>query len=191
MSFTKTNIFQGDNQEIIEVHTEDEDKAWREKHKENVRQYKQKKEKNTSDDSEITDEELWMRLEELELQEELETEFNSQENKVAEKSAPKNEVTKRTESVTESFMALKYQENNRPENKVKFKPEPIKETSCTPQINHKSDMLKIILEKQNALEGQLLELKNKQRRQTKSEGDLYSRLDEMEELEDLEDEMDR
>lgn len=55
----------------------------------------------------------------------------------------------------------------------------------------KLELLQKVLDKQNELEEKLVELKNKERSDSKTEQDLLKKLDEMEELEDLEDEMDR
>lgn len=84
MSFTQKALYDNLGEEIIEVYNEEEEKAWREAHRKNVRNYKQNKGKKDKAQTEsVTDEELWNRLEELELQEELENElFNEQDDNI-------------------------------------------------------------------------------------------------------------
>lgn len=125
----------------------------------------------------MTDEELWEKLEELELQEELESELTELRN-----SQSKEKII---------FV-----------NKHDFSIEDKKTNSqiygdrkeATTNENHsdsKFELLQKVLDKQNELEEKLVELKNKERSDSKTEQDLLNKLDEMEELDELEDEMDR
>lgn len=151
--------------EIIEPYNEDDDKAWRDKHRENVRKYKQSNEsKEVSENT--TEEELWNRLEELELQEELDNEYI----KVDENPNKNDNIdfVERTEAKVE-----------------------IDNNSIETETSYVNEILSKAIKKQNELESKLLELTNRERGSSKTETDLISRLDELETLDELQDEMDR
>lgn len=195
MSFTKKNVFDNQGKEIIEYYSEEDDKAWRLKHRENVRQYVQNKGKEERTEAEdITDEELWNRLEELELQEELENELNTEDYN---QDLPKIKQDKDNSLILdENFTKTDQQEQcektnlEKSEKEINAKRVTFKESE-TSEESSKSDILQHIMDRQNELEERLFELKNRDRVQTKSENDLMSRLDELEQLDELEDEMNR
>ncbi|KPJ12178.1 Unconventional prefoldin RPB5 interactor [Papilio machaon] len=175
-----------DGSDITEYQTEEEDRLWREKHKQNLKIYhqnKSKKEKSNKDEK--SDDELWNRLEELELQEELQ-----------------NELTKDTENVEDIRDSLtnnkKKEDHN--ENVTESKYDITKEipekavpdaTHISPENTSSLDLLQNVLDKQKELEEKISEIKNRKRNVTRTESDLMSRLDELEQLEEVEDEMDR
>ncbi|XP_028160982.1 unconventional prefoldin RPB5 interactor-like protein [Ostrinia furnacalis] len=174
--FRKQNILDTIGQEIVEEYTEEEERKWKIKHRENVRQYKkQSKNKNQEETEGITDEELWNRLEELELQEELENELMTMD---------KQHESKQIDKPPDTF--IKEEE---------FSDPAIKENKQTKTESNptqsKLDLLQKVIDRQNELEEKLQELKYKERSTSKTENDLISRLDEMEQLDELEDEMDR
>lgn len=74
---------------------------------------------------------------------------------------------------------------------VKNNKEESAELTSESKLNFRLDLLQEVLNKQNELENKLTELKNRNKSCVKTEGDLISRLDEIEQLEELEDEMDR
>lgn len=203
MSFTQKAIYENQGKELIEYYSEEDDKAWRQAHRERVRQYKQNKGKEEKDQTEeITDEELWNRLEELELQEELENELSSMDDDIPHNipsSKKKASIQEYLIDELEDYVKLKnYEAANEKTNQEKSDSEKdtnpkkvtYKETK-TPEELSKMDKLQKVIDKQNELEEKLFELKNRERSQTKSETDLMSRLDELEQLDELEDEMDR
>lgn len=199
MSFTKKAVYDNKGKEIIEYYSEDDDKAWREKHRENVRKYKQgkgKEEKNQTED--ITDKVLWDRLEELELQEEIDNElsilnsntqtlFDNMESQVDTFVAKEKDIIINQEVFEDEKRDT---EKGDHEKETKVKKVTYKEIK-NPVQTSKFDLLQQVIDKQNELEEKLFELKNKERSQSKSERDLMSRLDELEQLDELEDEMDR
>ncbi|XP_059058396.1 unconventional prefoldin RPB5 interactor 1 [Achroia grisella] len=183
----KNNMTEHLGQEIIEVHTDEEDKAWREKHRENVKKYKKQNQTHKQTTSDITDEELWVRLEELELQEELENEMLHMDNRKYNKDSPNTiirEIEESNISLTEKT-ELKENKDETVSNKIMNDPKPVLEQTS------KLNILQQVIDKQNELEQKLTELKYKERSETKTEQDLIARLDEMDELDDLEDEMNR
>lgn len=196
MTFTRKSFQDNQGKEIIEYYSEEDDKLWRQKHRENVRKYKQNKskdEKNVSQD--VTDEELWERLEELELQEELENELTGNDifdNLTITKIKESNQSNKQ-------FIVKNEDINSKPETeKEKTDPEKpvIEGNNKAKNVSFnvpttKIDILQQVIDKQNELEEKLFELKNRERTQSKNESDLLSRLDELEQLDELEDEMDR
>ncbi|KAM3960845.1 unconventional prefoldin RPB5 interactor [Aphomia sociella] len=178
----KNNVNENLGQEIIEVQTEEEDKMWRKKHRENVRKYMSQHRVGDQQSNDVTDEELWFRLEELELQEELDNEMLVTEDtkETSQYKKPENSFI-----VKEPDLSIKNETE-------KFKStQSFTHTNKTPVQTSKLDLLQQVIDKQNDLEQKLLELKNKERSQTRTEQDLLSKLDEMEELDELEDEMDR
>ncbi|CAK1601605.1 unnamed protein product [Parnassius mnemosyne] len=188
ISFNRENVFGDVGQEIIELHTEEEDRAWREKHRQRVREYYQRKDKKEETQSnEIPDEVLWNRLDELELQEELENELsklgNSEEmEEMIENNKHNKDGKENDENSNKNNMQFSNLTEGKKENdffQLDSKP--------TQQL----DLLQQILDKQNELENKLAELKNRDRISSKTEGDLMSRLDELEQLDELEDEMNR
>lgn len=202
LSFTQHNLLEKNGEEIVEVFTEKEDKAWRLIHKENVRKYKQgtsnEKKKHKED---ITDEELWNRLEELELEEELENELLDNYNEIGDKRKDNlflvNEeqvlLNSYREEQTKTKIDDKLPKNDKntamPEDKLNSLKDNVAETNET--TKSKLDLLQQVLDKQNLLEDKLQELKNRDRQPSKTEKDLMLRLEEMEQLDELEDEMDR
>ncbi|XP_022822403.1 unconventional prefoldin RPB5 interactor-like protein [Spodoptera litura] len=198
LSLTRKTLYDKEGEEIIEYYSEEDDKVWRAKHRENVRKYKQNKKRAEETESvNITDEELWERLEELELQEELENELAI--TAIHTPKVPKNIEEKYLANPNQDFednsKEKKEKENKKIIqeklcNKRKQKPNEItyKETQGPPS---KLDILQQVINKQSELEDKLHELKNRKRSQTKNEKDLLSRLDELEQLDDLEDDMDR
>uniref|UniRef100_A0A2A4JMK5 Unconventional prefoldin RPB5 interactor n=1 Tax=Heliothis virescens TaxID=7102 RepID=A0A2A4JMK5_HELVI len=195
MSFTKKNVFENQGKEIIEYYSEEDDKAWRLKHRENVRHYKQtkgKEERNEAKD--ITDDELWERLEELELQEELENELNIEDNTpdFTKIKQDKDNSLLLDENLSRTKPEEQYEKTipEKSEREMKAKRVTFQESE-TVEESSKVDILQHIMDRQNELEEKLHELKNRERAQTKSENDLMSRLDELEQLDELEDEMNR
>ncbi|XP_069361221.1 uncharacterized protein [Maniola hyperantus] len=183
ISFSKGIIHGNQGQDIIEECSEEEDKAWREKHREKVREYYQNREKKDVEESNVTDEELWTRLEELELQEELENEMAPNDDQ--------NELDDSDKNEYDSFIIKKDDVSN-------IQAEQTNDRQDVPQITHNFpkhtsnvDLLLQVIDRQKMLEEKLSELKNREKVQTKTESDLLSRLDEMEQLDELEDEMDR
>lgn len=201
MSFTKQNVYDNQGQEIIEYHTEEEDKAWREKHKANVKEYMQKRGKekdieNPKDD--MTDEELWNRLEELELQEELENELYDISDDSINKSKIKTSDKETFVVKEEDEIKIKQPESqndemekdkDKAEKELRNKKVTFREAKT--EQPSKYDLLQKVIDRQNELDEKLQELKNRERTQSKTENDLMSRLDELEQLDELEDEMDR
>ncbi|KOB65765.1 Unconventional prefoldin RPB5 interactor [Operophtera brumata] len=195
ISLTQHQLLEKEGQEILEVFTEDEDKAWRQKHKENVRKYKQgtskEKEKPKED---ITDEELWNRLEELELEEELENELLDNYNEISDKRKDNSflvneEQTKNDNEISDDIQHKNYDSTATIEDKMNILNNKAADTNEA--TKSKNDLLQQVLDKQNQLEEKLLELKNRDRQPSKTEKDLMLRLEEMEQLDELEDEMDR
>lgn len=190
MCHSKEYVFENDGQDIVEVYTEEEDRAWREKHRDNVRKHK-KKEKAIEEASEITDDELLDRLEELELQEELQNELNNMDNATDTKSSHKPDnsliINEPEEIISQKEKQIIQDIGVEEENPTKKKIDSNKNAEKASKL----DMLQQVIDKQNELEQKLIELKSKERGQAQSEQELMSRLDEMEQLEELEDEMDR
>ncbi|CAH0724514.1 unnamed protein product, partial [Brenthis ino] len=186
ISFNKENVHGTSGQDIIEMVSEEEDKAWREQHRERVRQYHLSKNKETDSSKEdMTDEDLWIRLEELELQEELENEMDGIEDKV--------NIDESDSSSYDSFIITEDDVSN-------ISKEEIKQNNIQneAQITHnvhkqtsKLDLLQQVIDRQKMLAAKLTQLKNIERVQSKTEKDLMSKLDKMDQLEELEDEMDR
>ncbi|KAG6454944.1 hypothetical protein O3G_MSEX008960 [Manduca sexta] len=196
VSLSKQSLFEQEGQEIVEVYTEEEDEAWRKKHKENMRKYKQASKNDEQKD--VTDEELWQRLEELELQEELENELQEMNNNEDLDSSGSNEsfIIKEDEEIiakqTERDNKLLSSIDNKSSDLINRTIERNRELSIgAPSQTSKLDLLQQVIDRQNELENRLLELKNRERSQTKTERDLLSRLDEIDQLGDIEDEMDR
>ncbi|KAI8438014.1 hypothetical protein MSG28_010670 [Choristoneura fumiferana] len=204
-SFSKENVFKDEGQEIFEEFTEEEDLKWREQHKKNMREYKQQSKTNEPEDK-ITDEELWYRLEELELKEELEEEMENMgyvpdklrkvlhSNKNKRKSEPQEIHTKKDDTSSHQEKKIETQEDNNKTNELSL----LKKTqvqNCTetepPRHDSKLDLLQQVIHKQNELKEKLNDLKNKEIAPSVTEKDLMKRLDEMDELDELEDEMDR
>ncbi|XP_053615842.1 unconventional prefoldin RPB5 interactor-like protein [Plodia interpunctella] len=183
LSFTKENIYENLGKEIVEICTDKEDRVWREKHRENMRQYKLKSKMEPETTApEVTDEELWERLEELELQEEFQNELSNMND--SDLNSQKNPINMFVVKEAGTPPPLKVDNNKNISKSDSKESKPPHETS-------KMNLLQHVLEKQNELEQKLYELKNKDRSQTKTEEELISKLDEMEELDELEDEMDR
>ncbi|KAJ2940704.1 hypothetical protein O0L34_g14814 [Tuta absoluta] len=205
VSFKNENILEKQGQEIIEVHSEEEDRAWREKHRENVKQWKQKKSGDDKPQEGITDDELWDRLEELELQEELENELVRDDQK-SESNTVKSFVIKEEDTFRDKDKTYLAEESNKMtdtmEQESKSEQTNITKQENTemenkfteaevPKIAGKFELLQKVIEKQSELEEKLLELRNKESGKSKTEQDLIAKLDKMEALEELEDEMDR
>lgn len=184
-TFSSDNVFHNEGQDIIEPYNEEEDKVWRQQHKERIRKYKLSNKEfhsKNNDEREMTDENLWYRLEELELQEELDNEESEvptmnielQESPKMDLDIPKDDPsvnlyrTDETNSVKESYIEV-----------IKNK----SETSL--------NILQQAIDKQAVLEGKLMELKNKSMTNSKTENEIISKLDELEELDELEDEINR
>lgn len=188
LSFRKDTIFDNAGQEIVEVYSEEEDKEWRLKHRENLRNYmKSKKEKKDSED--VTDEELWNRLEELELQEELENELkdNPPHNNKPPDSTLQQDVCIPNLTVEYQEVSKKVLDKDIPKEEMSI----TTETAIRPAQTSKLNLLQQVIDRQNELGEKLQELKHKERNRSKTENDLMSRLDELEQLDELEDEMDR
>lgn len=178
--FFKSNNAESVSEEIIEPYDEEEDKLWRAKHKDNIRIYKQKARMDKSEELNITDNELWQKLEELELQEELNDELNKL-NDEAKSRVVHNEVS---QNVDEDHVANQplanhklVEENNKPIEHIRL--------STYSETIHKA------MDKRGELETKFNELKNRDRKVSKTERDLEAILDELEELDELEDEMNR
>ncbi|XP_046963762.1 unconventional prefoldin RPB5 interactor [Vanessa cardui] len=182
VSFGKENFHENAGQNLIEVCSEEEDLAWRKHHKEKVKQYKQGKSKTHEEPSnQMTDEELWLRLEELELQEELENELDNTTNH--------DSIDESEENSYDSFIIKEDDVSNIVTEKKEQQEAHI--THNIPKQTSKIDLLEQVIDRQKMLEIKLTEMKNRQRVQSKTENDLLSRLDEIEQLDELEDEMDR
>lgn len=181
LSFGKQNVYGNTGQDIIEVCTEEEDKAWREQHRERLKRYHQsddKKKENISKD--ISDEELWMRLEELELQEEMQNEMQN------------SDTVEETNSNESNFDSCVIKESDVKDVRADEATELVSRiTHNVPKQTSKTDLLQQVLDRQEMLSTKLTELKSRERPETTTESELLSRLDEMELLDDLEDEMDR
>lgn len=166
--------------------SEEEDKAWREQHKERLKQYNQNKSKKSEiTNQDITDEELWLRLEELELQEEMQNELDNIDNVT---DIDDSDVSSYDSFIIKEDDVSNIQKEGINQNNI------IKEAHVTrniPKQTSKIDLLQQVIDRQKMLEVKLTELKNRETIQSKSENDLLNRLDEMEQLEELEDEMDR
>ncbi|XP_013413288.1 unconventional prefoldin RPB5 interactor-like [Lingula anatina] len=65
-----------DHREIREVYDEEEEKKWKEEHRKNVRSYHQQKRKAAAKQEDQVNEDLWRRLDELEMQEARNNEMN-------------------------------------------------------------------------------------------------------------------
>lgn len=205
VQFKNQIIFDNPGSEIIEYHTDNEDRLWRELHEQKVKQYYEKMKKGEVNKDEKSDEELWNRLEELELQEELE-----------------NELTKDTENydIKDLLKNIKKEEDNidnvannnhdiPKETPIEMEVENIKNvenlklddnitetaacdaTQMNPENTNRLEILQNVLDKQKELEEKIADIKNRESNVTKTESDLVSRLDELEQLEEVEDEMDR
>ncbi|KAG7310869.1 hypothetical protein JYU34_003700 [Plutella xylostella] len=186
LSFNKQNVVDVSGHEIVEEYNEAEDKLWREKHRQNMKNYIQNKAKtNDVNETNVTDEELWERLEELELQEELENEM--QNMNVVEKTEVCDNSSARIEPDNNALVEINKGSHHNHDHMVTT------EDSSHIQDIEKSkyNLIQKVLEKQQELEEKLFELKHKERGQSKTENDLLAKLDEMEELDELEDEMDR
>ncbi|OWR53626.1 hypothetical protein KGM_202221 [Danaus plexippus plexippus] len=181
LSFGKQNVFGNTDQDIIEVCTEEEDKTWREQHRERLKRYHQsddKKKENISKD--ISDEELWMRLEELELQEEMQNEMQN------------SDTVEETNSYESNFDSCVIKESDVKDVRADEATELASRiTHNVPKQTSKTDLLQQVLDRQEMLSTKLTELKSRDRPETTTESELLSRLDEIELLDDLEDEMDR
>lgn len=162
-----------------------------------MKAYKQKKVKDQDSKADITDDILWNRLEELEIQEELNNEQAFEQDCKYIDSEPPN---------PKPFVLDEYEEesNNSPvtltEDKLQIETKAISKKKVTftdviedrsSQISSKLDLLQKVVEKQHEIERQLQELKAKERTRSVTESDLITKLDEMEQLEELEDEIDR
>lgn len=186
ISFNKENVHGTSGQDIIELVSEEEDKAWREQHRERVRQYHLSKNKETdSSKEEMTDEDLWIRLEELELQEELENEMDDTKDKA--------DIDESDSSSYDSFIITEDDVSNISKEEINHN-----NIQNEAQITHnvhkqtsKLDLLQQVIDRQKILAAKLTQLKNTERVQSKTEKDLMSKLDKMDQLEELEDEMDR
>jgi len=80
---TQTNQLKKDQEEceeIVEHFTEEQLNDWREKHKESVQREKQKEKKVEKKKELTTDKEIWQRLEELEVRDALEKEWENEDN---------------------------------------------------------------------------------------------------------------
>lgn len=198
VSFTKQNVYDDQGREIIEYHTDEEDKAWKLKHLQNVKEYMQKRakeKKNKHHKDEITDQKLWERFEELELQEELESELGSNDDVNLSEVRSENfgivvrredyldlsKIKKKLNDMTDQINLKKEITNT----SVRYK------ESKAPEQLSKLDLLQQVIARQNELVEKLHELKSRKTNQCKTNQDLVAKLDEMEQLEELEDEMDR
>ncbi|RVE47804.1 hypothetical protein evm_007559 [Chilo suppressalis] len=193
ISFSKQNIFDNVGEEIIEEYSEEEDRKWREKHRENMKKHKlESKDKNKVADS-ITDEELWTKLEELELQEELEYELD---NMNATETIMNSSVNDNNSIASKVIFGTERKNN---ENIEKILDNKHLEQSSNNNINieqqpamyNKLTLLQKVIERQNELGEKLQQIKERERNTKLTEDNLISKLDEMEQLEELEDEMDR
>ncbi|XP_047984517.1 unconventional prefoldin RPB5 interactor-like protein [Leguminivora glycinivorella] len=192
LQFGAENVLKNQGQELIEEFTEEEDLKWREKHRENMRQYKQRS-KTEEPKQEVDDEELWNRLEELELREELEEEMVKlaimNEKPINNlKRGHNNNVETDTEDVPKQVINNAKERHTR---NVEVKNNKIIREKDNHKNDDKMDLLKQVIDRQNELKEKLTDLKNKETAASQTEKDILSRLDEMEQLEELEDEMDR
>ncbi|KAH9631624.1 hypothetical protein HF086_006616 [Spodoptera exigua] len=176
LSLTRKTLYDKEGQEIIEYYSEEEDKVWRAKHRENVRKYKQNKNREEETENQImTDEELWVRLEELELQEELENELSIITSDT-QQTPPNIDESNPTNPNLEQENISK--EEKEKEKKKKFheiiynEKKDKREETKVPEITSKLDILQQVINKQNELEEKLHELKNRERCRTKDEKDL-------------------
>ncbi|XP_052739589.1 unconventional prefoldin RPB5 interactor isoform X2 [Bicyclus anynana] len=183
ISFGKGTIHDNQGQDIIEECSEEEDKVWREQHREKVREYYQNKKNKKSEKSPISDEDLWSRLEELELQEELENELSHDGNQ--------RELDDSDANVYDSFIIKEDDVSNIPVDQTTERQDVPHITHNFPKNTSKVDLLLQVIDRQKMLEEKLSELKTRDRVETKTESDLMSRLDEMEQIDELEDEMNR
>ncbi|XP_013175889.1 PREDICTED: unconventional prefoldin RPB5 interactor-like [Papilio xuthus] len=184
-TFKNQTVF-NDRPELIEYETEEEDRLWREKHKENLKLYYQNKSKKEElNKDEISDDELWNRLEELELQEELQNEL-AEDNENMEDVRDSLTYNKKNEDHIENMDQRKYDITKEILDKTVSN-----DTHINPENTCRLDLLQNVLDKQKELEEKIFEIKNRERNVTKTESDLMSRLDELEQLEEVEDEMDR
>ncbi|XP_022117631.2 unconventional prefoldin RPB5 interactor isoform X2 [Pieris rapae] len=168
-------------QDIIETCTEEEDRIWKEKHKEKVKLYNQSKKKHLDEcDNELTDDELWSRLEELELQEELEEEYFSMTN-------GKNHVEADNLVISKDDIPTKLN----PLSKSKQLHEVDGVPDHSNNSESKAQILEQIMIRQKNLELKLAELQNKKEGNSKTEEDLLEKLNEIDQLDELEDEMNR
>ncbi|XP_068626802.1 unconventional prefoldin RPB5 interactor-like protein [Battus philenor] len=170
IQFCRENLFGSPAQEIIEEYNEEEDRAWRVKHRENMKKYYKTKLKEILSDDVINHEDLWIRFEELELQEELRNELSKDYD---------------DDEETEVFRKIKDNHNALTEKKI------TEDSSQTSMKNIDASVLKQILDKQNELQKKLTELKKKKMNTSKTEAHLIARVEDMEQLEEVEDEMDR
>lgn len=142
-------------------------------------QSKDKKQEVASQD-EITDDELWLRLEELELQEELENEYENTKTE-------ENEL----ESDDNSFDSFIIKEDDVSNTQTDVEKTEAYIVKTIPKQTSKIGLIQQVIDRQKMLESKLNEMKNRERTQTKTEEDLLSRLDEIEQLDEVEDEMNR
>lgn len=205
VQFKNQTIFDNPGSEIIEYHTDNEDRLWRELHEQKVKQYYEKMKKEEVNKDEKSDEELWNRLEELELQEELENELNKDTENYDIKDLLKN--TKKEEDNIDNV--ANYDHDIPKETPIEMEVENIKNvenlklddnitetaacdaTQMNPENTNRLEILQNVLDKQKELEEKIADIKNRERNVTKTESDLVSRLDELDQLEEVEDEMDR
>lgn len=182
ISFGKENLYSNPGQDIIETCTEEEDQAWRKQHRERVKKYNQSKDKKqeVASQDEITDDELWLRLEELELQEELENEYENTKTE-------ENEL----ESDDNSFDSFIIKEDDVSNTQTDVEKTEAYIVKTIPKQTSKIGLIQQVIDRQKMLESKLNEMKNRERTQTKTEEDLLSRLDEIEQLDEVEDEMNR
>lgn len=210
ISFSKDNVYETQGQEIIESYTEEEDKAWRERHRENLRKYKQEmKNKNEEQITEeyMSDEDLWTRLEELELQEELESELqelneiqNSNSDMDIESFLIKGNVSVNQEAnleTKEDRISSDTKSNNSnivneviTQQNVEIESQEILTNKSQLETSN-LDIIHQVMDRQKELECKLYELKNRERSQCKNENDLIAKLDELEQLDEVEDELER
>ncbi|CAH0767291.1 unnamed protein product [Diatraea saccharalis] len=182
-------------QEIIEEYTEEEDKIWREKHRENMKHYKEQSKDNNKFQDNITDEELWNKLEELELKEELEGELEKNNSTdINMDNSPKSVINNNLLPYTWNAK----QENNNFDNSSEDFKLGVNNESSDKSLNKemsatltKLDLLQQVLERQNKLGERLEQIKDREKSIKITEHNLISKLDEMEQIEELEDEMDR
>lgn len=184
---SRENFYEASGKDIIEHCSEEEDKVWKEKHRKKLKEYHQNKHKSEGPSrDEIDDEELWRRLEELELQEELKNELDEISNK--------DHIAQSEDEGSSSFIIKEDEGISLQDNKASQKENTVSKATIThhiPKQTPKLNLLEQVIERQKALENKLTELKNRERAQMNTESELLSRLDEIEQLEELEDEMDR
>ncbi|KAL4713832.1 hypothetical protein ACJJTC_015486, partial [Scirpophaga incertulas] len=173
-------------QEIVEPYSEEEDKLWREKHKQNVRNHKRQN-TNKSPNEQVPDEELWNRLDELELQEEVDDFYISKEHMLERKD---NECFEsKTESMTiEKNLGINFEEcfNLDSNSQLCSKRNEFAKSENTSNIN----LLQTILARQDELIEKLQNIESN-KRICITKKDLEERLDEIEQLDELEDEINR